>query len=456
MNKDFLEVITERRSIRRFHDREIPDDLVRDILQLGMYAPTPCNQQLWRFVVIKEKKLKEKLVNESACSTLILRVPVVVAIMYDNWNYKESIQSSSMAVQNILLSANYYGIGSLAMNSFGAETRVKNILKIPERYTICCFVCLGYPAEMDTKSSPVPRRNISQILDYNYFSQRDEIPYTYEPEMWTLSNITEYQRFFCRKTFLGKEMDIFHQLEKSLVKDILSKIPDSDKEEIIDLLSYDGNYLKEFPNRKIISIDLCKETSEYTQEAVKINTKKDSGDFEFRIYEPDKKLLYPQEVSAVTLIYKAERISAEILKRLMEQSYATLKKDGKIIIISRRGSLMFLLFYNILKFLFGEDIRKTGIYSFFGPYKPINTKQIKGILNSIGFTSLSEKRYFVFPAFFDQALQMYLQYKKSEGTTYLHRIRRENVMTKIIAHILKIQGLRQSMFGSVSVIEANK
>ncbi len=452
MEKNLIKILKKRKSIRRFIGKEVPDSLVKEILQLGMYAPTSCNQQLWRFIIIKDKSLKDRLIKEAASSTLISRAPVVIAIMYDNWNYKESIQGSSMAVQNILLAATYYDIGSLAMNSFGSERRVKKILKIPKNYKICCFVCLGYPTEEDKLSPQVPRKNISEVLDYNYFKNKDEIPYTYNPDKWSIKHLIEYQKYFCRKTFMGKKMDIYHPLEEALV----GKIMENEKGTILDILSYDGSYFAEFPDEKIICTDLCDETSSYTKASVKINTKKSLKNFNFQILDLTKKSLLKNPFNTITMIYKAERVSSKIFHHLMMQSHSSLKKSGKVIIISRRKSLMFMLFYNTIKLLFGDDMRKTGIYSFFGPYKPIDSTRIKETLYENGFTAVSEKRYFLIPPFFDQAYQMFLQYKKSDGSTYLHRIRQENIFTKLITFILKIQGMKQNRFGSISVIEATK
>ena len=144
------------------------------------------------------------------------------------------------------------------------------------------------------------------------------------------------------------------------------------------------------------------------------------------------------------------------LQKLLQKTHASLHQDGKIIIISRRNNLLFSLFYHSIKLVFGDDIRKTGIYAFFGPYQPVRSKELKKILKKAGFQTVKEKRYFLIPPFFDQVLQMYLQYKNSEGSSYLHRIRRENILTKILSSLLRLQGFSKNRFGSVSVIEAKK
>ncbi|MBS3135517.1 nitroreductase family protein [Candidatus Woesearchaeota archaeon] len=447
MNKDFIDIIKGRKSVRRFTEKDVPDELVKEILQLGVYAPTSCNQQLWQFVVVKSKSVKEKLVSQCYSSTLIMRAPVVIVILYDGWSYKEAIQASSMAVQNILLAATYYGVGALAMNSYGADSKIKKVLNIPKRYEICCFVCLGYPEEIYKTTKPVLRRDVGEIIHNEGFKEFDNITYSYNPEKWSFGHLVEYQKYYCRKTFLGKEMDISNNFEKKLVRDAIQ----GKKGPILDIMSYDGAYLKEFPKERIICLDICQETSEYTKEAVRQNTL--NQNVEYKIYEENKKSLH-STVPTITMLYKAERLSRKQLSNLFKQSRETLKEGGTMVIISRRSSLLFNLFYKTIIALFKDDIRKTGIYAFFGPYKPVKSKAIKRLLSDAGFRDITEKRYFLIPPFFDEALQMFLQYKKSEGSSYLHRKRHENKFTGMFSFLLRIQNSRKSCFGSISVFEA--
>jgi nitroreductase len=448
---NFLNLVKTRKSIRSFSDKKVDKKTIEKILEFGTYAPTTCNQQLWNFIVIEDSKVKDRLINHAASNTLIKKAPVIIIVTYDGWNYKEAIQNSSLAVENILLGANYCGLGALAMNSYGSDSKIKRILDIPNSETICCFIALGYPDSRAKKASLIPRRNISEVIHWSKFHKRTKPPFVYNPNVWTLKNLKDHQDYYCRKTFLGKQMDLYSPFEKKLIHKILS----NSKGTFSDLMTYDGCYLSEFPNEKIFTFDLSEEVMQYTKESLKINNVE--GNFIHKIYNPlDLNLLKNQNISNITLLYKAERLSNRLLNRVVEQSYSTLDMDGKIIIISRRKSFLFNLFYKTIKLLFGNDVRKTGIYTFFGPYKPIESKKLKRILKKQGFRYIKERKYFLIPPFFDQALQMYLQYKKSSGSSYLHRVRIENFLTKFLSFILKSQGIRRSRFGSISVLEAIK
>ncbi len=142
-----LSTIYHRRSIRQFQDTPIEDSLIQSILDAGNQAPSAHNQQSWRFIILKNEKKHElaQLVSKSAAnfpkpSSSILRMaarsigsaPVVIAVMntgtlinhgtelfqiqrdisIDFFRTME-IQSSSAAVENLLLAATSLGLGAV-------------------------------------------------------------------------------------------------------------------------------------------------------------------------------------------------------------------------------------------------------------------------------------------------------------------------------------------------------
>jgi len=54
-----LDNIYQRRSVRNFSDKEVSDEVIKEIIRAGTYAPTAVNKQPWRFVVITNKQLIE-------------------------------------------------------------------------------------------------------------------------------------------------------------------------------------------------------------------------------------------------------------------------------------------------------------------------------------------------------------------------------------------------------------
>ncbi|MHA1864449.1 MAG: nitroreductase family protein [Candidatus Thorarchaeota archaeon] len=456
MEKDtpFLDIVRTRKSIRRFSEKKVPLDLISKIIEVGTYAPTPCNQQLWNFVVVTENQVKEQLIESAGASTIIKRASAVIVVMYDNWSHNEAIQSSSLAVQNILLAATYFKVGTLPMNSFGSAKKIKRILSIPDNQDICCFILLGYPERAEVSDPPIRRRPVDEVFHINRFDKRRTRKHnSYNPEDWSLQTITEHQRYYCRKTTLGKEMDISNRYEKALARSVLKKCSGP----LLDILTYDGAYLNEFPSTcEIHCVDLSEETSNYTKAAFQTKLPDSNNAKSFHIYDPNSDSFRKDFFSSSTLIYKAERIPRNIQKKMLDQVFNSLKNEGEFLVVFRRSSLLFSLFYNVIRVLFGNDTRKTGIYAFFGPYKPIGDKQLKRDLKHAGFQILASERFFFIPPFFEEALQMFLVFRKSGGTTYLHRRPVRNILTRLLGFLIKVQGFRRSRFGAITVIRAQK
>ena len=451
--KTFLGVVRNRKSVRSFSPLSLGSELIQNILTLATYAPTNCNQQLWNFVVVDDPATKECLINEAASNTLIRRAPVVVVITYDGWNTKEAIQGASLAVGHILLAAEYYGIGALPMNSYGADTKIKKILDIPDSEKICCFVLLGYRDERAEKMPHVPRRPVRETLHWGRFGRARTIPFTYDPDDWTLHDLREHQKYYCWKTVSGKEMDIASRWERDIIRLNAEYV----RGMAVDVFSYDGSFLKELPDIPIVAIDLNRETSEYTRAAMRSLMGHRTAAISCGVYNEKEKALIDDRVDTVTLLYKLERLPDEVRETVFDQSYQTLRGNGTFFIVARKSNLLLSLFFFVIRGVFGNDIRKTGIFTYFGPYRPIRLRSTLRQLKKTGFREVSWSGYFMIPTFYEQAYQMLVQYIRSEGSSYLHRSSWNDWISACLAFVMKTQGLRKfGWLGSVVVIACKK
>src|SRR3989344_1231374 len=295
--KDFLDVVRTRKSVRSFLPEPVSKDIVEKILDVAVEAPTNCNQQLWNFIVIDDPEVKEMLVKEAAGNTLFRRVSTLVVVTYDAWNYKEAVQGASLAVGHILLGATYYGVSASPVNSYGADSKVKKVLGIPKHEVICCFITLGFPDEKALKALPVSRKNADSVTHWNKFEDKPRASFTYDPNDWSLDELRLHQRYYCRKTSLGKEMDLAGSLERSLVRTVLK-----DKTgPFLYLMTYDGSYIQDFPTDEVEALDLTRETADYTLKTAKPPKA-------VSVYDENLDRL-PGSPKTITLIYKAERLS---------------------------------------------------------------------------------------------------------------------------------------------------
>ena len=78
---DVEKAIMERYSVRSFEDREIPEEIVEKIKKAIWISPSADNRQPYRFIFVKDKNLKERLVSEGKTYNFVKEAPIVIAAL---------------------------------------------------------------------------------------------------------------------------------------------------------------------------------------------------------------------------------------------------------------------------------------------------------------------------------------------------------------------------------------
>jgi len=438
---DFLTLARRRRSIRKFSPRPVEKEIISKILEAASWAPSACNQQLWHFIIIEKEERKQQLVREAGASGLVARAPVLIIACYHGGNIREGYQSSSAAVQNLLLAAADLGVGSLWLNSFGKEKKIKNILGIPEAFFINSFILLGYPAG-PLPSAP-PRKPLERICHDDSFQEKSPDLFTHDPSAWSLEAIRSYQHYFCRKTDLGEPVDLMAGAGMPLVK----KLARSLKGRGADLFSYDGSFLSLLPEEDLTTVDLSPETSAYTRAA-------SGGTAVHAAVMPGAKLpLDDHAADWITCFYKLERIPPGAWEDLFREVRRVLAPGGRFVLTFRRSGSLYGLFHRLLIRARSDDIRKTALYSFFGPYRPLSPRRVKKALAVSGF-KVSCRTFFLFPPEFETVAMLFKQFRRSGGKTFLHGTGERGALSRLAGWIARLQGQRRLPPGSTVCIEA--
>ncbi|MBN1635426.1 MAG: nitroreductase family protein [Deltaproteobacteria bacterium] len=145
-----LDLIKTRRSIRNFTDKNIDDELVDKILEAGRWAPSGLNNQPWRFAVVKDQGLKDKLSLLTKYSHSISSANVLIAVFLDqNVSYERTkdCQAVGACVQNMLLSIHWLGLGGVWLGEIlKSGPEVGEILEAPSGHELMAVIAMGYPA----------------------------------------------------------------------------------------------------------------------------------------------------------------------------------------------------------------------------------------------------------------------------------------------------------------------
>jgi nitroreductase len=150
---DALEAIRTRRSIRRYEDRAVPEDLVEEVLRAAMMAPSAVNKQPWHFVVIDDRELLLEIPKINPNAAMAAGAPLAILVCGDLELEHPSgywVVDCAAAVENLLLAAHALGLGAVWTGVYPRQQRMdglRRLLGIPEHVMPHTLVVLGYPAE---------------------------------------------------------------------------------------------------------------------------------------------------------------------------------------------------------------------------------------------------------------------------------------------------------------------
>jgi nitroreductase len=150
---DAIEAIHTRRSIRKFEDKPIPDDLIKEILAAGMTAPSAGNEQPWHFLVITDRGVLDRIpdIHPYAAMTREAQVGILVCGDVSLEKYEGYwVQDCSAAVENMLVAIRALGLGAVWTGVYPTEDRVRNfreLFELPDNIMPFAFIPIGYPAQ---------------------------------------------------------------------------------------------------------------------------------------------------------------------------------------------------------------------------------------------------------------------------------------------------------------------
>ena len=219
--RDIIDVITSRKSIRRYKPDPVPDEMIDKILEAARWAPTGENYQPWRFIVVRNQETRNKIgdlskigsgsrmtawycmghmqkrfekIKDPVKRERVLRfmysgevsefckqAPLIIAVLGDLQVEAVDVPYDlCAATENILLEAHSLGLGACWVHGSVATTRdakkFKEILKIPTgmgEYKVVAFVAIGWPAE--ERKHPRPKLPLEDLVYWEEFGRKERV-----------------------------------------------------------------------------------------------------------------------------------------------------------------------------------------------------------------------------------------------------------------------------------------
>jgi len=211
--QELEKLVKERRTIRKWKNQTVPEDLIRKAIEVGTWAPNGGNFQGWRFVAVKNREVivkmadavqsaadkiaswpeaahwKEDMERYRGNASFFRNAPVCIGVFVSQYvsvldrpllaresddpvareilSYRRSaptaIQSAAAAVTTMLLALHQMGLGAAWLGApLLAKREIESILKVSREFSLVCLVALGYPNESPGKD----RRPVDQVLEF--------------------------------------------------------------------------------------------------------------------------------------------------------------------------------------------------------------------------------------------------------------------------------------------------
>ena len=167
---DAMEALFSRRSIRKYTAEPVTEEVLREILEAAMSAPSAGNQQPWHFVIINDRKILDYIPSFHPHSQMLKEAPVAILVCGDLTLEKHIgywVQDCSAATENLLLAIHAKGLGAVWLGIFPREERVeglRKLLDIPDHVIPLSLIPVGYPAE---SKPPRPDRYNANKIHHN-------------------------------------------------------------------------------------------------------------------------------------------------------------------------------------------------------------------------------------------------------------------------------------------------
>jgi len=154
---DLLQMMLQRRSVRKYTGEAIPEDKIKLILQAGLASATSKNRKPWEFVVVQEKETLQTLAKCRAGAAKMLETAGCAIVVFGDTSVTPDVwvEDCSIAMSNMHLMADALGLGSCwiqgrcreAENGQSTESFCRELLGVPEQFALEAILSIGVPAE---------------------------------------------------------------------------------------------------------------------------------------------------------------------------------------------------------------------------------------------------------------------------------------------------------------------
>ena len=191
---EVFEAIKSRRSIRHYKPEGVDEKTVTSVLEAAHWAPSWSNNQCWRFIIVKDIKIKTQIADtltkikiddemlENAGATAIKQAPLLIVVCAEKGQAGYNTDGTTttdkgkywfmfdvaLAMENLTLAAHAVSLGTVIIGGFDS-VEVEHVLGVPDGFAVVAMTPLGYPEE---KGQVSPRKKLVEVIYQEKFGNK--------------------------------------------------------------------------------------------------------------------------------------------------------------------------------------------------------------------------------------------------------------------------------------------
>lgn len=373
-----------------FDDRSIPREVIREIVQLGQWAPYSCNLQLAQCTIVDDPELLEAL--SLHADAKFGWAPCILVLSFDGrLGRKRSASEISIGgmMQTILLAATEKGISTCPMAGFAGDQEIKKRLNIPREHELALLIAMGYPTSDSIKKEDRFRLSFGRFAFWNRdASRKADLPKNLSMRIkdWSMNEVISYRERLAPVYLYDRHyrLQVFSDaVFESAVSRFFSVLALSGGK-ILDLCTYDGAalrcMLRKFP-------DAAYTFSDHLPYVGSI-FRKFRSDLEFVLADESHVLeAGDASVDAVTCFHKIE--FTPNWERIVREAFRVLKPGGYLFISTSQPSFA-KRFFDMSRAYFLSWPNKPNVYDGnpyykIGPFGRRNLSSVSEVGKQAGF-----------------------------------------------------------------------
>ncbi len=161
-----LQTIRQRRSVRTFIGQPVSDEIIKQILDAGRYAPSGHNTQPWRIVVVRSAEKREQLAELAPQDDMIKAAPLTLAVLLDRtagYDELKDAQAIGAMIENMLLAVHSLGLAACWMGK-ARDSQMEEVIGARENEDLMALIPVGYAASRPEDVDRLPLEEIARFI----------------------------------------------------------------------------------------------------------------------------------------------------------------------------------------------------------------------------------------------------------------------------------------------------